>query len=140
MIARALLLALACAASAGAEPADTLAGRWTFETSIATARNCIIAGEALLTPAATRGEYRVEMRAVETCATGHVWRSVQACTATTRGRTINVDCTLVSAEPSNYAADDFVLELRAPGLMEGSLVSTWDAPARWRRDGADLIS
>lgn len=137
---RFIALALLCAAPATAQSAPSLAGAWTFETTPATYRNCTIAGEALFTASRTRGAYDVQLRALEVCEDGARWRSVQACRAAQRDRNVRIDCTVVSAEPSNYASDNFVLELKAPGLMEGVLTSTWDAPARWRRAGADYIS
>ncbi|NWG52947.1 MAG: hypothetical protein HXY28_04445 [Hydrogenophilaceae bacterium] len=137
---RLFALALLCAAPAAAQPAPSLAGAWTFETTPATARHCVIAGEAVVTATPARGAYDVQLRALETCGDGARWESVQSCRAAQRERAVRIDCTLVQATPSNYAADDFVLELKAPGLMEGVLTSTWDAPARWRRAGADHIS
>ncbi|MBI1186294.1 MAG: hypothetical protein GC206_03035 [Alphaproteobacteria bacterium] len=139
MIAARVLLVVLLAQPALAQPAPSLAGAWSFETTPATARNCVISGEAVVAATRTRDAYDVQMRALEVCGDGARWESVQRCRATRRDRAVRIDCTLVSATPSNYAPDHFVLELKAPGLMEGVLTSTWDAPARWRRAGADYI-
>lgn len=141
---RALVAALlfACAAfPAHAQPRSaSLAGHWNFETEVATERGCVIRGAAVLTPQDARGRYDVQLSAHETCRSGDQWRATERCTATQTGRAVRVDCTLLTAEPGNYAADNFTLDVRGADLMVGVLLSTWNARAEWRRAAPALVS
>jgi hypothetical protein len=126
--------------SAHAQPrGPSLAGHWAFETDEATERQCTITGEATLT-AARAGRYQVRLSTFEQCRTGETWRSRQTCTAAQQGRSVRFSCAIVQVDPANYAPDDFVLEIVSADAMSGALVSTWSAPARWRRTQPDLVS
>jgi hypothetical protein len=119
--------------------APALAGNWAFETDAATARDCVITGQAVLTASAI-SRYDVRLTTLERCRTGETWRSRQSCTAEQNGRALRISCRIVHVEPGNYAPDNFVLEAVSADAMAGALVSSRSAPARWRRMPPDLIS
>jgi hypothetical protein len=137
-------LILAAAPQALAQPASpaapALAGNWAFETDVATFRECVITGEATLTASRAPGRYDIRLTTLERCATGETWRSRQSCTGAQEGRTLRITCAVVHVEPGDYAPDDFVLQAQSADAMQGALVSSWSAPARWRRMQPDLVS
>ncbi|MBL8551886.1 MAG: hypothetical protein JNJ73_18000 [Hyphomonadaceae bacterium] len=135
------LTAVPLSAQAQPRPGAThaLAGNWAFETDAATERRCTITGEATLTPARP-DNYTVRLSTLEQCASGETWRSLQDCTAVHSQGSLRLSCTIVRVQPSNYAPDDFALRVVSADAMQGELVSTWNAPARWRRTRPDLVS
>ncbi|MGE3250914.1 MAG: hypothetical protein AB7L26_11825 [Hyphomonadaceae bacterium] len=133
-----LLLASPAHAQRGA---SLVTGHWTFETQAESSRGCVVRGNAVLQPQANvRGRFDVMLETQETCRNGDTWRSTQRCLATESGRNVRIACTILSAQPSNYAADNFNLEIRGADLMTGSLLSTWNAPATWRRAAPAYVS
>ncbi|MGE0827834.1 MAG: hypothetical protein AB7O04_00585 [Hyphomonadaceae bacterium] len=136
-------LMFACAAfpaEAQTQTAASIAGHWTFQTEAATDRRCVIRGAAVIAPAAGRGAFSLQMSTHETCRDGHEWRSEQRCTATQSGQSVRIDCDIISATPANYAPDDFALQMRGPDAMHGTLLSSWNARAHWRRAAPALVS
>jgi hypothetical protein len=126
--------------SVHAQPAPSLAGHWIFETDAATANECIITGTAVLSQTDARGGYSVRLNAFERCRNGASWRAVQRCTARQTAAAMHIDCEIVEATPPNYAPDDFLLRIESAGRMDGSLISSWNAPTRWRRAPPALVS
>jgi len=120
-------------------PPPNLAGVWGFETAPEPTWGCVISGRAQLRPTNRRGEYDVQMQAVQRCEREYreEVRTEQTCTARAApGAQLFLDCRLNDApEDYEYLPDNFVLTVRNGALMEGRLVSGWIANATWRRDG-----
>lgn len=138
-------LAAACIAFAGAQAAaqpvaPNIAGSWSFETPVSTPNRCVISGNATIAGAPAPGEYDIALTGTEVCENGETWRTVQRCRAVQTLRVVRIACEIVSAEPSNYAPDNFVLQIENDSLMTGDLLSSWNTTARWVRGGPGLIS
>ena len=130
------LIALTTAAPSAAAQGSTLAGRWTVEAAYS---GCSINGHALVTPGEISDTYRAALTLRQTCASGRQWDATQSCLLTTSDAHILVACTLIAATPSNYRADNFVLEQRSATLLEGTLQSHYRWTTRWVRS-RDLLS
>ena len=132
------LAAALLAAYASAQPSRNAGygGDWAIETD-QSRHGCVIAGQAHLAAKPNqRDRYDVRLTTHERCTNGDEWRSQQHCEAIATGQALQVTCAIVTVTPSNYAPDNFSLQRRAPALLEGVLISSWNIAARWRRSAA----
>lgn len=130
-------LAFLCAGEAHAQA--TIAGAWVFEATQPEI-GCRITGQATIAARDDAGVRRVQLTTHEVCNAGGEWRSTQECSAAVNEGRLIIDCAVVEATPSNYRADDFILDVLSAELMQGELVSNERWATRWRRPSAAPIS
>jgi hypothetical protein len=141
---RTLLCAALLAAPAAAQPvaASALVGRWALVTAPHPNDRCVISGEARGARTTRADTLRFELTVKSECPDWGVWHVRETCTGVVTGAHVAVACTLISAEPDNYVADNFTLDIASPDRMNGRLYDHrwWDEPCVWRRQRGPLVS
>lgn len=139
MRAAAFVGALAAGLFAQTALADAdIAGIWDFETGSYHSLGCRLTGTLSLERRADGG-FVCALDVKETCVSGRVIDTRQACQADQQGDALSIVSTLLSVSPPDtlYYPDDFALTILSPYRMQGRL-SFADVEASatfFRRDG-----
>ena len=134
----ALLTALA--APAQAQPQADLTGQWVFEAPLDGEPTCLITGTATVAATSHPDVFNIRTVGNEVCEVIGTWTTEQSCIGRRKNAEFSVRCELITAEPDNYAADHFVLQIRSATQMSGTLVSLRRGAATWRRPPPALVS
>jgi hypothetical protein len=129
-------LAFAGSALAAAQSAD-ISGAWTFRAG-KFENGCVMSGKITLKPAG-KDAFTCALETHEVCP-GIEGGAKQSCTATRKGAKLSVKSKVLSVDPvfSNYAADDFELDIVSGVYMKGQLHSAGTAPAEFFRGDAPI--
>ena len=126
LAAAAVLTAPAALADAELEADTNVFGNWTFKSW--TYDGCDFGGTAHFSPGEEASLHACELTARQSCpAFGLEWVVRQSCTARQSGERLTITSTieefLVGEPTAAYWPDNFVLTIRSPNRMTGSLVS-----------------
>lgn len=134
----ALIIAAAASPQAAAQTA-ILPGQWIIEAEHART-GCRMSGNAIVTPEEGGETYRAALSLHQACPDGRAWDATQSCRISHSSPYVVVECTLISATPANYRADNFLLEQSSETILEGTLQSNLLWAARWTRPASALVS
>lgn len=112
-----------------------LSGQWVFQSW--THDGCDFGGTAHLSPSEKAGKYECELIANQVCPET-TWRVRQSCTARQSGGQLVINSRieefLEGEATESYWPDNFILTIRAPDMMNGTLLSHGAHASEFRRD------
>ncbi|HVY02148.1 MAG TPA: hypothetical protein VG983_00715 [Caulobacterales bacterium] len=137
---------ISVAAAAVRDPVD---GAWSFKTG-AFDNGCVLTGQLMVQPKAAGGAHACKLKARETCpalkqsgvqlAPAIDIIADETCTLTEKNGRVIIQSKVVSAPAMPYLPDNFDLQLKDSGRMEGDFLSTEILAKAVFFRGPDIVS